>query len=676
MNYTYYEQKAKAKGKTLLIEKAIFSIKEKDIEFLPKAQLVESSGVKYECRAVVRNVPVTRFTENANERIYPQKLWEKVYKEGSAENNLSLMDHPEDEGSVKNICGVWHNFRLTEDNGIADWYLVGDNGQLLSEVLKAGGAIGLSSVGYGELEESDGKTVKWDTYELERLSDAVLDPSQGVHATIDNIAKEQEFTESEIKTPEKPVDSNLFIESVPTNKLDQKNSQVGREDKNMERFQEVNLKNHVNALLKDLYEEKDYGKAIRVLEGVDTGDSEVVQQKVNNAIAEFRAKLSEEKTATENTLASTKAELAELKVKYESACSMANELKEKYNKAKSIVEKAGLGNIDNITVLTSNSKKMKEDINQLIKDRRFMESDIKHLLNDRKNMESDIRALVEDRKLMLFDIKKLVEDRKTMREDIKALIEKHNSLIKKYKALKEEGEVDENGEPLEFSLNEPVEEEDEFSNVPVNNSAANNSSNFANEPVEEDEFSNIPVEDEETEFVAEDDEMIDIPVEDEEEFINVPVEEEAEFENIPVEDDEFANEPVVEEDEFSNVPVEDEEEFPVLEDEEEMIEPVNASINNSSINNSAKNNAAVQEQRRKAIIKKQIAEYFANEVRKYPALKVIREAVMRSESIVAAVNKVDKFKAIRSQKEKPVRIKESTNSPKAKRPSWLGDNRF
>lgn len=66
------KQLAESRGKKVLIED--FAFLAKDVEIDTKPVFFESSGKKYEAFAIVRNIPVTRFVENANGRIYPRKL--------------------------------------------------------------------------------------------------------------------------------------------------------------------------------------------------------------------------------------------------------------------------------------------------------------------------------------------------------------------------------------------------------------------------------------------------------------------------------------------------------------------------------------------------------------------------------------------------------------------------
>jgi hypothetical protein len=166
----------------------------------------DSSGKKYECISKYR-MPVSRYDwKNINNRKYPKALWENVIKNQKNlwEGSVGLADHPDDDkdGSVKGIFGVWHNLGLkegmtdTEKIVEADLYLVGPYGKLAEEVLAAGGKLGFSSSGFGELQE-DKITVDPASYMIERISDWVLNPSQGVFGTKESSEKVKENTPKE-----------------------------------------------------------------------------------------------------------------------------------------------------------------------------------------------------------------------------------------------------------------------------------------------------------------------------------------------------------------------------------------------------------------------------------------------------------------------------------------------
>ena len=142
--YEKLKEIAKSKGKQLFIESC--SVSKSNIneikEFSNKAKLIESKGEQFEALAVLEGVEVTIFSPNENGRLYPKKLWEKVIKEGVAEGSKCYANHAEESQDVRNICGVWHNFRIDEvkQKGVADLYLIGQYGKLFLEAVKAGSA--------------------------------------------------------------------------------------------------------------------------------------------------------------------------------------------------------------------------------------------------------------------------------------------------------------------------------------------------------------------------------------------------------------------------------------------------------------------------------------------------------------------------------------------------------
>ena len=100
------QEKAKELGKILLIESSYLQVDQKNIEIPKDGLLIESEGKAYKARAVLRNVPISKYTENFNGRLYSIDLWKKVKESKSGEGSLCLMGHPEDSGSPSLMAGV------------------------------------------------------------------------------------------------------------------------------------------------------------------------------------------------------------------------------------------------------------------------------------------------------------------------------------------------------------------------------------------------------------------------------------------------------------------------------------------------------------------------------------------------------------------------------------------
>lgn len=151
--------------------------------------------------------PVSRINDaahpNLNGRVYNKALWENVInkQEDVWKGLAGLIDHPADDsyGSFGDQGIVWLGARIDEDTNLV--YGIGTfvgKGHLAEEIIDVGGRVGFSSSGYGDFLE-DGITVDPDSYEIERLADLVLCPSQSVYGTesdaiVGDIGSENEVT--------------------------------------------------------------------------------------------------------------------------------------------------------------------------------------------------------------------------------------------------------------------------------------------------------------------------------------------------------------------------------------------------------------------------------------------------------------------------------------------------
>lgn len=455
------KEMAAEKGKRLLIESFSVTIPLEKIKLLEDVtksgsiHLIESrNGEKFKALGIVESVPVSKFTENLNNRVYPKKLWEKVYKEKSAEGTLCLADHPSDDtdGSVKDIVGVWRNFKVNESNCSADLYLIGKHGKQFIEVLQAGGKCGLSSVGFGELMEDD-KTVNPDTYELVRVSDWVLTPSQGVYAEMDHIRESYSY---------KPSFSN-----TSTNIKENSYTKQNIRNSNMDNIQLLTIKNNIKYALRESNKNIE-SKSVNLIESKK--DLQDLLNYVPAELFEDRQKIERQIEKIEETLKSSIKEKSkalsvkteenfDLKSKYSVANKLISKMKERHEKSNRVIktlsenERSMKRDIDS---LMRDRKFMSKDINQLVEDRKLMQSDINkfssvvsthrkneslmnrdinRLVSERKDMLSDINVFSKDRKTMLSDIRQLAEDRKNMNKDINQLIEDRDNMKKDLQVL-------------------------------------------------------------------------------------------------------------------------------------------------------------------------------------------------------------------------------------------------
>lgn len=128
----------------------------------------------------------TKEEPNLNGRVYGLDLWKNVIENQKEiwKGGTGLANHPadDDDGDFMNQSIVWLDAFIDEEAGIVYGIgsFVGLGGDLALQIIARGGRIGFSSSGYGDFL-ADGITVDPNDYEIERLADLVLNPSQGVY---------------------------------------------------------------------------------------------------------------------------------------------------------------------------------------------------------------------------------------------------------------------------------------------------------------------------------------------------------------------------------------------------------------------------------------------------------------------------------------------------------------
>lgn len=166
----------------------------------------------------VWRVPVARYdVVNGNGRNYPKALWENVIQNQRNiwQGFLGLCDHPKeitDAGDLKNTAVVWYDMQLDPNTNIV-WGIctfVGVLGALVQQILEVGGRVGFSTSGFGKTLY-DGVTVDPDTFQIERVADVVLNPSQGVFGDL----TDQHETSSTIDyTKKEPVRESMGSSAI------------------------------------------------------------------------------------------------------------------------------------------------------------------------------------------------------------------------------------------------------------------------------------------------------------------------------------------------------------------------------------------------------------------------------------------------------------------------------
>lgn len=241
---------------TRQITKALREAKIEDAIVQKVVNKLKEGGVDVNKQRIYR-VPVARInppgTVNGNHRRYPAKLWENVMnnQEDAWKGLCGLADHPTDDadpGSFKNSSIVWLGMDIDKENNLVYGIgtFVGPYGHLAQEIIDAGGRVGFSSSGFGELE-ADGETVNPDTYQIERLADVVLNPSQSVYGVINNETNlgNIEYTKKTVvkESVETPIENRI----QENNHMDAENGVKSA----LQKAEEKELRRLVNKYLKE-----------------------------------------------------------------------------------------------------------------------------------------------------------------------------------------------------------------------------------------------------------------------------------------------------------------------------------------------------------------------------------------------------------------------------------------
>jgi hypothetical protein len=601
MEFKTLKEIAIEKKKKLFIESYSVVIPTSNIKLLENVSqngsihLIESKeGEKYKCLAVVKSVPVSKFTENLNNRVYSKKLWEKVQKNKVAEGTLCLADHPSDDtdGSVKDIVGVWRNFKVNENNCTADMYLIGKHGKQFLEVLQAGGKCGLSSVGFGELLE-DEKTVNPETYELVRVSDWVLTPSQGVYAEQDHLDNSDTNSFTENKQIKNKTNTNLIERNY--NKME--NSVHGLTIRNNVKFALKESQKAIQSKGESLIEsKKDLQELLSYIpesysEERSKIQSEIflIEKTIKDTISDKTIKLKENEKQTLN-----------LKEKYDTANSVIQKLKERHDKANKVIK-----------LLSQNESLMKKDIGSFLKEKTGMTKDLKALKEDRNKMISDIKKLIIERGNILSDMRQSMKDKIVMSEDISNLIDDRKQLMSDLRITLEDTKI------MKRDIEKLVKE---------NNKLKKQVRHFKEDGYEDIEPAEVPdMQDVQDEEYA--DEKYDIMIDpamayksDDEDFGGVP---------------------------FTNYNTED-----------GYLEKRNTNKKKKPMREFVIRNKPNRD----------VIEYYENKVKQKPILRKIKEQIVSQNSLVKAVNMIEKY--LKNYEEKPYRIMESSNT---RHYDWVGN---
>lgn len=435
------------------IKRAEDSELKESLSKLPSNRLTESVKIE-EGNTDAYWVPVSRYgIENANGRIYPRELWEKVIREQRDiwQGSTMLTDHPEDDGNPADIAAVWLDAKM-DPPSIKEGFVygllvpVGPNGQLLSEVAKAHGKIGTSSVGFGKLM-NDGCTVDPDTFQIERLADWVLNPSQGTFFSYD------ENVEGKIRNSSIQESINDTITPLKENTV--KDSKVAKlEEKRFRRDMESFLEDA--AAIKDPQERLSEFKTIRsyLEDGACPDLREKIEEKIAAEEEYIKNALKEkeefkEKFDIENT--------KDLEIKLTKIVEQSNSLNKEMKDWKGVAEK-----------LQEMLNETKDELNNRPTNRY-----VEYLKNKISSLETEMDSYKEKfydtTKKVVCEAKEVKSKERDLRKDListqQALNKSNQALKENFKKASKVATLERRIEKLQAALNESKKENEKLEKI-------------------------------------------------------------------------------------------------------------------------------------------------------------------------------------------------------------------
>lgn len=363
------------------------SLKEKALASL-KGQHLEEAAADV---PTAWEVPISKYDEeNANGRIYPKALWERVINEQRHvwEGAPMLADHPsgESDGDPSRICGIWLEARIAPDGYVYGTFVPsGSLGKDMQEHLRNGLRAGTSSSGFGELMH-DSKTVDPSTYMIERLSDWVLTPSQGTYFTYEAATRETKNASDSRLGESVNKQESVVRESVNTMKIT--------------KLEEKKFRRDMEAFLEDAQKIGDPQDRLREFEEILTYFEEGAAPDLKDRVAQ---KITEQRELIKTQLAEVEKLQSELGIKSTS------DLKEKLTSIAEDADVLAKEATDWKKVATSLQKKLDEAREELAARpttayTSHLRSKLKKLYNEKRKVEEEIAA--QQAKLREASVKK------------------------------------------------------------------------------------------------------------------------------------------------------------------------------------------------------------------------------------------------------------------------------
>lgn len=410
----------------------------------------EAQGDKQYKALAVYTFPISRPNQrNLNNRIYTDTLWENQIKNKRGEGCFGLMDHPENEGSVKDTWCVWRNLRFSADKKLilCDAYLFGNWGRQVLEALEAGGRVGLSSSGWGDFLE-DNTTLNPETYELERPADFVLNPSYEVFGVQDDLI--ESMKNEQISSNLTAINESETLEVSPKENIEENNKMVENK-KASPSLEERNFSFNMRSMFKEACKIEDIQERIKenktligYLEGHEDSIKAEIEAKIvsdEQAIVEGYKKSFELENKNKEleeqiaNLTKTVEESASLKETIESLNKQIETLKEQVKENESLKEE-----FENACTLLDSMKEYTTKQEELVR-----------LAKAEKN---SMVSAKEYKETLAFS-EELEEENKKLKREALSLKRKLSFLLEASKKKEDDDEDDEDEDDDEDEVKEP-----------------------------------------------------------------------------------------------------------------------------------------------------------------------------------------------------------------------------
>lgn len=410
----------------------------------------EAQGDKQYKALAVYTFPISRPNQrNLNNRIYTDTLWENQIRNKRGEGCFGLMDHPENEGSVKDTWCVWRNLRFSADKKLilCDAYLFGNWGRQVLEALEAGGRVGLSSSGWGDFLE-DNTTLNPETYELERPADFVLNPSYEVFGVQDDLI--ESMKNEQISSNLTAINESETLEVSPKENIEENNKMVENK-KASPSLEERNFSFNMRSMFKEACKIEDIQERIKenkTLIGYLEGHEDLIKAEIEAKIASDEQAIVEgykKSFELENknkeleeqivNLTKTVEESTSLKETIESLNKQVETLKEQVKENESLKEE-----FENACTLLDSMKEYTTKQEELVR-----------LAKAEKN---SMVSAKEYKETLAFS-EELEEENKKLKREALSLKRKLSSLLEASKKKEDDDEDDEDEDDDEDEVNEP-----------------------------------------------------------------------------------------------------------------------------------------------------------------------------------------------------------------------------